>query len=246
MQYEIVPSAIKYHNDIQRAYFADKIKSTMLPADSPYVRRHIDEFILASGIQKEDQILEVGCGMGKFSFELLKRGYRLTGLDLSPFLLGKLLEYNNNTFPIDLICSDILEIAPEYNERFDTVIGFFTLHHFQQLHSYFQAMARVLKPGGRIIFTEPNAYNPLYYFQIFFKPGMSWKGDKGVAEMHWQNFRKAAEYAGLELKPLYKFGFFPPFVVNKVWGRRFESFLEKLGVFRFFSAFQVIELVKPH
>ena len=108
----------------------------MVPVDSYYVNRHADKMIELSGIKQTDKILEVGCGMGKFTFPLLKRGFKITGLDLSPFLLQKLLEHNNNLFNIDLICSDILEIPSEYDEQFDYVIGFFTLHHFLQLETY--------------------------------------------------------------------------------------------------------------
>ncbi len=245
MSTQLVKSAINHHNSVQLDYYAGKIKKTMLPVDSHYVNRHIDEFINNSGISKEDDILEVGCGMGKFTIPLLKRGYKITGLDLSPFLLQKLLEYNNNRNNIDLIVSDILDAPEEFNGRFDKVIGFFTLHHFMNLETYLQAMSRLLKPGGEIIFTEPNAYNPLYYFQIVFSPTMSWAGDKGVAMMRKKRFERAANYAGLQNLSLHKFGFFPPFVVNKRAGRFSEKVFEKMRVFKGLSAFQVVRMQKP-
>lgn len=245
MKNQLVKSAIRHHNSVQLDYFAEKIKKTMLPIDSYYVNRHIEEFIQCTGITQNDKILEVGCGMGKFTFPLLKRGYKITGLDLSPFLLQKLLVYNDNTFQIELISSDILEIPSEFNETFDYVIGFFTLHHFHHLHTYFQAMSRVLKPNGSIIFTEPNAYNPLYYIQIFFSPTMSWKCDKGVAKMRRKNFLSASKYAGLTGLLIKKYGFFPPFVVNNPMGRKAERLLEKLKILKNFSAFQIIKLDKP-
>lgn len=244
MKQAVVRSSIQYHNQQQLEYFDQKIKKTMLPADSNYVRRHIKEFISFSGISTQDDILEVGCGMGKFTFPLLKQGYKITGLDLSPFLLSKLLEYNDNRFEIPLINSDILEIPEEYTGRFDKVIVFFTLHHFHHLETYFQAMARVLKPGGEVIFLEPNAFNILYYFQIFFTPGMSWKGDKGVFDMKPAKFRKAAEYANLSMGASYTYGFFPPFMVNTSWGPGVERFLEKPRVFKKYLPFQLVKLTK--
>ena len=113
MSSQIIKSSIKNHNQTQLNYFGQKIKKTMVPVDSYYVNRHADKMIELSGIKQTDKILEVGCGMGKFTFPLLKRGFKITGLDLSPFLLQKLLEHNNNLFNIDLICSDILEIPSE-------------------------------------------------------------------------------------------------------------------------------------
>ncbi len=245
MKNQLVQSTIKHHNSVQLDYYDGKIKKTMLPVDSYYVNRHINEFINYSGISIDDDILEVGCGMGKFSIPLLQRGYKITGLDLSPILLQKLLEYNNNRFNIELIASDILDVPEELNGRFDQVIGFFTLHHFMHLETYLQAMSRVLKPNGSITFLEPNAYNPLYYFQIFFSSTMSWKGDKGVAMMTRNNFHRAARYAQLRNVSIRKYGFFPPFMVNNKVGRFAETVLEKLKLFKAISAFQIVRMDKP-
>lgn len=245
MTNELVKSKFQHHNSIQLDYYSGKMKRTMLPVNSYYVNRHIEEFIKYSGISKNDIILEVGCGMGKFTFPMLKRGYKITGLDLSPTLLQKLQEYNDNKFQIDLIASDILEIPEKYNEQFDHVIGFFTLHHLRQLETYLQAGKRVLKPNGSIIFLEPNAYNPLYYFQIVFSPTMSWKGDKGVAQMTSKKIYRAAQYSGLKNVLIHKYGFFPPFVVNNPISRFIETSLEKMKIFKGVSAFQIIKLDKP-
>lgn len=245
MTNKLVKSKIQQHNSIQFDYYSGKVKKTMLPVNSYYVNRHIEEFIKYSGISRNDKILEVGCGMGKFTLPMLKRGYKITGLDLSPILLQKLLEYNDNKFQIDLIASDILEIPEEYNEQFDYVIGFFMLHHVMHLETCLQAMSRVLKPNGSIIFLEPNAYNPLYYFQIIFSPTMSWKGDKGVAMMTSKNFLRAAQYSGLKNVSIHKYGFFPSFVVNNPIGRFTETSLEKMKIFKGISAFQIIKLDKP-
>lgn len=245
MSNQIVESKIHYHNQHQLDYFAGEDKKTMVPVDSYYVNRHVDQFISYSGISREQDILEVGCGMGKFTFPLLKRGFNITGLDLSPYLLQKLLQHNDNRYPVDLIASDILDIPPEYDEQFDHVIGFFTLHHFLNLETYVKAMSRVLKPGGSIMFIEPNAYNPLYYIQIAVTPRMSWKGDKGVALMHRKNFKRASEYAGMELSELKKYGYFPPFAVNTKVGKYTEDVIEKFRLLKPVAAFQFIKMTKP-
>ncbi len=235
----------KDHNATQLAYYAGAPKKTMTPVDTHYVRRHLDEFIQHAGISRDDKILEVGCGMGKFTLPLLKRGYNLTGLDISKVLLDQLVEHNKEDLPIDLIASDILDVPSQYAGQFDHVIGFFTLHHFLELDDYIEAMSKLVKPSGSIIFLEPNAFNPLYYIQILLSPTMSWAGDKGVAKMHAKNFRKSAKHLNLTNVSIYKYGFFPPFVVNTTIGRTFEALIEKLRIFRFFSAFQVVKMDRP-
>lgn len=240
----VVKSPIRHHNQVQLDYFAGEDKATMVPVNSYYVRRHIERFLEHSGLSRDEKILEVGCGMGKFTFPLLERGYKLIGLDLNPYLLQKLLTYNDNRFQIDLIASDILDTPEEYNEQFDHLIGFFTLHHFINLEVYLKAMARLLKPEGKISFLEPNAWNPLYYVQIFMTPRMSWAGDKGVALMREKKFREGGEYAGLRNLKLDKYGFFPPFAANTKIGKETELLLEKAKVLNPFSAFQVIQYQK--
>lgn len=238
-------SKIKYHNNVQLDYFGKDIKSTMIPVRSPYVLRHIGFLLDNTQINSNEKGLDVGCGMGKFTLPLLERGMKVSGLDLSPFLLTKFLEYNDNRFDVNLIASDILEAPEELNEKFDYIVGFFALHHFHNLHVCFQAMSRLVKPGGKIYFIEPNAWNILYYFQIFFTPGMSWSGDKGVAKMRRSVFQKAGDFAGLSEMKILKYGMFPPFLYNKKWGQRLEKIICSIPFFKPFQAFQLVSFTKP-
>ncbi len=238
-------SKIKYHNDIQLDYFAQRIKKTMIPVNSPYVLRHVDFLLENSKIQLSDKVLEVGCGMGKFTFPLLERRVNVTGLDLSPFLLTKLLEHNDGRFDVNLIASDVLETPEELDGKFDHVIGFFALHHFHNLPVCFQAMSRLVKPGGKIIFIEPNAWNPLYYLQILFTPGMSFKGDKGVMNMRKSILSKATSYADLTDLKISKYGMLPPFIYNKNWGQWLDRVITSIPFLKNFLAFQLITVIRP-
>jgi hypothetical protein len=44
------PSSVAPHNHSQRSYFERGIKSTMRPADSPYLRRHVEPSVASTWI----------------------------------------------------------------------------------------------------------------------------------------------------------------------------------------------------
>lgn len=228
------------HNTYQQTYYSDPSrKKTMIPSDTPYIRRHLKELIQVSGITKSDRILEVGCGMGRYTVPLLEMGYNITGLDLTPQLLENLRERLEGKYDVPLYCTDILNFPEELTGSFDKIIGFFMLHHLHDLGDSFNAMHRLLKESGSATFLEPNAYNMLYYIQILITPKMTWKGDKGVAQMRWGKVSRAMQQAELAPLKVFRFGFFPPFIANKTWGARLERWLESVPLWRFFLPFQI-------
>jgi SAM-dependent methyltransferase len=227
------------HNRRQRRYFERGEKHTMVPRDTPYIRRHVAEVIRLGGLSRSDRILEVGCGMGRYTLALAERGLRVEGLDLTPFLLERLREYDGGRFAIPLHCLDIVDAPAELGGRFDAVLALFTLHHVHDLQPAITAMAALLRPGGRVVFLEPNPYNPLYYLQIAATPGMSWEGDGGIVRMRPAVLRAAAEAAGLERFRYERFGFFPPFAANQPLGSRLERALERIPVWRPLLPFQL-------
>ena len=73
---------------------------------------------------------------------------------------------------------------------------FFTLHHVHDIPACYRAMAQMVKPGGRIVFLEPNPFNLLYYLQILFTPRMTWSGERGIPNMRKSLVFEAMHTAG--------------------------------------------------
>ena len=241
----IIKSPIQYYNNIQLEYFSQKIKKTMVPGESAYVNRHVDELIRYGKITRKDKVLDVGCGMGKYTLNMLTKGYNVEGLDLNPFLLQQFLRYNDNRFPVKLHLADIIEAPEELNGQYDYVIGFMVLHHLHILHTCFQSMYRLLKPGGKIIFLEPNPYNPLFHMQIWFTPGMSYAGEKGLKDMIRKKLSFAAEFANFTGLDIHRFGMFPPALYNKNAGAKVDHAISNTKFLSPVMAFQLITATKP-
>ena len=76
-------NAREKHNETQRRYFATAEKRGMQPTGTPYLNRHVDELVRFAGIEPGQRVLEVGCGMGRYTLLLAERGIRVEGIDLS-------------------------------------------------------------------------------------------------------------------------------------------------------------------
>jgi SAM-dependent methyltransferase len=233
------------HNRGQIEYFEQAGKEAMRPTSTPYVERQVETLVRFAGLAAGDHLLDVGCGMGRYTLPLAERGFSVEGIDLSRTLLDRLAAFNAGRYEIPLHRVDILELPESLDGAFDAAVGFFTLHHLHDLSASFAAMARVVRPGGRIVFLEPNPLNILYYIQLAVAPGMSWQGDKGILNMRPRTVFGAMQQAGLTSPTLDRFGLFPPFAANRPLGGRVERALERVPLWRPFLAFQLFRADVP-
>lgn len=116
---------------------------------------------------KTTRILDIGCGTGRHSIELSKRGYTVTGIDLSESLLRKAKEKaSEQNLQIDFQKHDARKL-PFLNE-FDLVImlceGAFPLMETDEMNfQILRSAATALKPKGKLIFTTLNGLFPLFH-----------------------------------------------------------------------------------
>lgn len=224
------------HGQSQQHYYAKGDHANIFPENYPaYIQRHIDEALKYIPQASSLRILEVGCGMGRFTIPLAKKNIQIEGLDISPVLLEKLQASSIPTYSADL-----LDPPEQLKDQYDAVMGFFVLHHLSDMEKAFQAISGLLKPGGKAVFVEPNPYNPLFYLQILFHPKMRWKNERYMLSMRRLTISKALEKAQMSGFKLHRFGFFPPFLSHL----KIEKKLENVPFFRPFLPFQVFYFEK--
>jgi len=117
-----------------------------LPAAMPAL-----EQLFFSELPLDARVLDVCCGSGHVTRELVKRGYRVTGVDAS----AELIELARHDLPdVDFHVQDVTELA--LDGRFDAALSTFdSLNHILTLEGLFSAFARVrrvLKRGGLFVF----------------------------------------------------------------------------------------------
>lgn len=113
------------------------------------------------------KILDIGCGTGRHSIELTKRGYHVTGIDLSDSQLQRAREKAaEQKLHINFQKHDARHLP--FNNEFDVAImlceGAFPLMETDEMNfQILQSAAKSLKPGGKLIFTSLNGLFPLFH-----------------------------------------------------------------------------------
>jgi SAM-dependent methyltransferase len=111
---------------------------------------YIDGFI-RKYTNETKTILDLGCGTGRHAYELFKKGYKLTGVDISENMLKMADNLPKND--IEFVKGDVRTV--ELSKKFDVVISLFHVLSYQQTNddvvSMLNTVKKHLKPGGLFI-----------------------------------------------------------------------------------------------
>ena len=112
---------------------------------------------LSHGELKDADVLEVGCGRGVGVEVLLDRlgARQVTAFDLDPAMVERAERRLRGRLgdAVRLSNGDATEIAHPA-ASFDAVVDFGIIHHVQEWQQAVAEIARVLRPGGRLLFEE--------------------------------------------------------------------------------------------
>lgn len=111
--------------------------------DVAWRTRTVTDLSLAGG----STVLDLACGTGDFCRELTDRGLLPIGVDLS----AGMLQHARTTAP--LMQADVLRL-PFADASVDGATCGFALRNFVALNGFFEELARVIKPAGRIALLE--------------------------------------------------------------------------------------------
>lgn len=126
--------------------------------------RHFCDFAniaVTLGLPAGSRILDVGCGSGWLSEYFARLGYQVKGIDISPTLIEMSRDrVARLSYAVDhetaLCCSfevHDIEMAP-LSEKFDAVLCYDSLHHFEDEGAVLRHIAAMLPVGGVLFVLE--------------------------------------------------------------------------------------------
>lgn len=101
-------------------------------------------------------VLDAGCGGGKHSADLLAKGAKMHGFDLSEKMLGFAKEMLADQ--MDFKVASLAEKLPYEDAQFDRVLCALALHYVKDWSTPLSEFHRVLKPGGKVVISTHHPF----------------------------------------------------------------------------------------
>jgi ubiquinone/menaquinone biosynthesis C-methylase UbiE len=146
------------------------------------------------GDVKNQRVLDVGCGTGRYCQLLAKRGANVVGIDPSP----RMLEYARRKITPDCrfgLHLGRIEDTEFPSGHFNVVVSALTLGHILELEPVIKKVSRIIKSRGRLIVSDIHPYWPISghdYAEFFDGSGQEYRIPEyaHLFEEYWNIFRR--------------------------------------------------------
>ncbi len=166
-------------------------------------------------IEPSDDIVEIGCGVGRMTRVLARRGGGVRALDVSPRMLELARDHGRGLDGVDWLLGDGVSLAGVDDSSADVCISHVVFQHIPQpavTLGYVREIGRVLRPGGWAAFQVSNA--PYIHRRRTGREGvgialraLTGRGPRGQADPAWLGsaidlgeLRTAAGEGGMEVE----------------------------------------------
>jgi demethylmenaquinone methyltransferase / 2-methoxy-6-polyprenyl-1,4-benzoquinol methylase len=112
--------------------------------------------VRAAGVSAGDAVLDVACGTGKLSAALAERVGpfgRVVGVDLAPVMIEQASQAQGDLVQLTFQVANALDL-PFPAAEFDAATIAFGLRNLADFEAGFRELARVVRPGGRVVCLE--------------------------------------------------------------------------------------------
>lgn len=204
---DIEKQNIRYYDTEAEVYDANRYASLRGRRADSFHKRILDE-LLFDGLEHTANILELGCGTGRLLTHASERCSNVTGIDISKAMLkvaqSRLM--HSGCENVRLIQSHGTTI-PFQDNTFDAVYAILVINLVPHYENLLKETARVLKPGGLLVFNVPNLtsiFFPIGWYVNVRKKTMT-ANTSGYRYSHWFTWKEikgALEAAGFVIRDI--------------------------------------------
>jgi ubiquinone/menaquinone biosynthesis C-methylase UbiE len=142
----------------------------LFPIEHPTMRLLLDPL-------SPSLVLDAACGTGRYSAYLAECGHRVIGVDRSPAMLAKA----RAKLPESDFREGDLEALPVESGSVDAAVCALALVHLPEVDRAIAELARVVRPGGRVIISDVHPFLVLLGWQAQFRTA---DGGAGFMRLH--------------------------------------------------------------
>jgi ubiquinone/menaquinone biosynthesis C-methylase UbiE len=172
----------------------DKWAPTYDAGHNPLIALEEDITLDFIGDVKNQKVLDIGCGTGRYCELLAKSGAKVVGLDPS----SKMLDYAKKKVTCELkfeLRLGRIEDAELPANHFDVVLSALTLGHISKLEPVIKKIDRIIKSRGRLIVSDIHPYWPISghdYTEFFDRSGQEYRIPEyaHLLEEYWNLFKR--------------------------------------------------------
>ena len=178
---------LKYQNEVVKQLNPLKFLANSEPSywGPIYALQHILK------TDKKARILEVGSGLGYFTYSLKNAGYNVQGLEISKEAVNGATEKYGDFY----ICDDLYSFSERNIKRYDVVIMTEVIEHLSDPKGFIESIRKLLTQQGVCIFTTPN--------KSFYPKDVAWFSDAPPVHCWWfseESIKYIADLYKMQLK----------------------------------------------
>lgn len=202
--HELWKAYTTYHTHTRKS--GDRLAKAMLSLVHRFIKFGLLPLWMANGLKQEadclrfmtlehepaGKLLDVGCGGGRFLNRMKKRGWQVEGIDFDAQAIEKAIA----RYGIKAHVGDLAQCALPSNS-FDVITMSQTIEHLYEPNATLIESLRILKPGGLLVMTTPNA-NSIGAGEF----GAFWRGWEAPRHLHLfsvESLRRLTQRAGFEV-----------------------------------------------
>jgi len=197
--------------EYRKAYFCQRLN---------YIYKNIDN--------KNDKILDIGCGYGTTGIFLALNGYSVCGTTLEYYYeqISKRIDFWKNYGDTSLftVKYENLFDSPPPISNYNIIILQDVLHHLEPLEKAINIINNALTKNSKLIICEENGNNILNNFRLYIK-----RGNKKIINIYDEKLKKNILLGNENIKDI------------DTWGKVFNKFNLKIN----FDSLQYIRLYPP-